>query len=1094
MASEKPEDPMNNTAGIGTDEESIAQRRKRLRRVSFADREITSVHIFNRDEDYETPPNTSAAKPQNGGDTSEPDEDNKVIRFFGELSDREDTDGDGDGEYEPILDKSFLRPKYSPSSGGSTVGSATSDNEDNFFGPVSSHFINPGRLLDTPISEEHHEMTMDSTAFSMHFRSLARSESGDVRTPTSSHLLVEEKTPTEVTSRSDTGSAMVLTEPKKLFPKSPVPVDKGSGGRDSNDMSIVGENSRRYDYGYLSPTLAALMGDESKELLPEDNTVEARSPIDDFSSSLPNGCIPIGLQESGSQRYTKEASLSSSTIRRQSAFLVGMLPQSLSCVTPSPTQGGSFMSRETRALVESLSTIQKSKSRLGLIPPSPGSALSQRIEKSKLQLSGHRFLTTPSIGGEEIGVLRDKHADIPITNLEALLSKHDNRTPISEEKSMPDKCISEGNTNSEIEGSLLCKQQQRNQAASTPEKFVSSPTNLSNATTSASENFVPLQDQEQHSKDIEKSETGDGNVTKEYASNCSMNTLSEKVDSLLAESSVLLTDTGFLNGSAQQREKDSVRNKKQNRTNISAAHILLKDNNPFKVHCETEVISAEDFTAVAKENLPSTSGSSSVDRSKNEASHAKGPSRLKRKAEDVDCAARNCSPKVERSTKYISNSVMEHPDGNIDANDCRRVREQVNWVEIPGKVSEEINQMLAPLADKLNSRLICKLEDILTHMKKVHLCEMLCLQIQSQKVCDHLSGAKTKRRVESRSLLCKLAYDKAKLELLHLKKEIMMKKFQAVSTGVQTSETLRLNCANFLRQHGFRSTGLLNPDQAQEVIITGKRAEIKQEIKEIDSKIKNLIQCFTACDTMTGPQPAYADTIMIAEETLKKRMSCRSLRQDILIWKVDSLGEWNDCQSIVLNYSGVFNQRLTLKPGHPSCVLVSNSLSDTFVKHFPEMNVSIAFNSMFNAEDSRRYIGGSNTLLEITQKTSLLLHNLLDVAEEFHLAQMNIPNLVQGNFDSPSAEQLHLQISFLDCTNLRKLSVILDVTCLIHGKYPSDVVPCEFRKVSGTKRDGVVSKQLKKEIESTIDDVGVGYPRILRLCRCISKALQSEKR
>lgn len=724
MASEKPEDPMNNTAGIGTDEESIAQRRKRLRRVSFADREITSVHIFNRDEDYETPPNTSAAKPQNGGDTSEPDEDNKVIRFFGELSDREDTDGDGDGEYEPILDKSFLRPKYSPSSGGSTVGSATSDNgtlqllcefrvlffeflaesilfslpEDNFFGPVSSHFINPGRLLDTPISEEHHEMTMDSTAFSMHFRSLARSESGDVRTPTSSHLLVEEKTPTEVTSRSDTGSAMVLTEPKKLFPKSPVPVDKGSGGRDSNDMSIVGENSRRYDYGYLSPTLAALMGDESKELLPEDNTVEARSPIDDFSSSLPNGCIPIGLQESGSQRYTKEASLSSSTIRRQSAFLVGMLPQSLSCVTPSPTQGGSFMSRETRALVESLSTIQKSKSRLGLIPPSPGSALSQRIEKSKLQLSGHRFLTTPSIGREEIGVLRDKHADIPITNLEALLSKHDNRTPISEEKSMPDKCISgalshavdtsddnrtpvqekkglpdqcssgalspavdtsddrppvsekkgipdqhscgalipavdisdvfarrspEGNTNSEIEGSLLCKQQQRNQAASTPEKFVSSPTNLSNATTSASENFVPLQDQEQHSKDIEKSETGDGNVTKEYASNCSMNTLSEKVDSLLAESSVLLTDTGFLNGSAQQREKDSVRNKKQNRTNISAAHILLKDNNPFKVHCETEVISAEDFTAVAKENLPSTSGSSSVDRSKNEASHAK---------------------------------------------------------------------------------------------------------------------------------------------------------------------------------------------------------------------------------------------------------------------------------------------------------------------------------------------------------------------------------------------------------------------------------------------------------------------------------------
>ncbi|XP_010488668.1 PREDICTED: uncharacterized protein LOC104766472 [Camelina sativa] len=483
-----------------------------------------------------------------------------------------------------------------------------------------------------------------------------------------------------------------------------------------------------------------------------------------------------------------------------------------------------------------------------------------------------------------------------------------------------------------------------------------------------------------------------------------------------------------------------------------------------------------------------------MDRSKNEALHAKGSSRLKRKAEDVDCAVRNYSPKVRRSTQYISNSVMNHRDGKFNAHDCRRVRRKVvNWVEIPGKVSEEIKQMVDPLANKLNPRLICKVEDILTHMKKVHLCEMLCLQIQSQKVCDDLSGAKTKRHAESRSLLCKLAYEKAKFELLHLKKEIMMKKFQALSTGVQTSETLRLNCANFLRQHGFRSTNLLNPNQADEVMITSKWAEITQEITELDSKIKKLIQCFTTFDTMTE-EPANADTIKIAEDTLKKRMSCRYIRHDILVWKVDSLGERNDCQSIVLNYSGLFNQRLTLKPGHPSCVLVSNSFSDTFVKHFPELNVSVAFNSLFNAEDSQKYIGCSNILFVITQKTSLVLHNLLNVAEEFHLAQMNIPNLIQGNFDSPSAEQLHLQISFLDCTNLRKLIVILDVACLIHGKYPGDVVPCELLEVTSANRDGVASKQLKNEIESAMDVVGLGYPRILRLCRCISKVLQSQKR
>ncbi|VVA98365.1 unnamed protein product [Arabis nemorensis] len=1108
--SENREDPMNISAG--TEEETIAQRQKRLRRVSFADREITSIHIFKRDEDYETPPNSSASKPQNAEQADTSESEDKVIRFFGELANSEDTegDGDGDGEDEAVVEKLFLRPKGSPSSGGSTIGSATrSDDEDNFFGPVSSHFINPGRLSDATISEEHHDITMDSTAFSMHFRSLAMSESGELQTPLSSHLPVEEKTPTQVTSTSDTGSAMELTNPKMRFPKSHVPVDKGSGGKDSNDMSIVGENSRKYDYGHISPTLAALLADESKEFPP----ASSDTPIHDFSFSPQNGvdssdasqmlspygsgCHPqIVLQESESQRYRKETSLSSSTTRRQSASLVGILPQSLTCVTPSPKQGGSFMSRETLALVESLSTIQKSKSRLGLIPSSPGSALFQRIEKSKLQLSEHRSVTTPStIGREEIVVRREKHADIPITNLDDLLSEHDNRTPVSEKKGIPDQCScgalspavdssdafagisSEENTNSEIEGSLL-KQQEINHTASTPDKFVSSLANSSNATMSASKNFATLPDKEQQSKDIGKSETADGYVTKDCASNYSMNTLSDKVDSLLEESSVLLSESGFSNGSAQQKEKGSVLNKNQNRSN-----------NISDAHCETEVISTEDFPAVTEDPF-GTSGSSSIDRSKKKASHAKGPSRLKRKAKEVDHAARSRSPKVRKNTQYIPNPVMDHPDGNYDANNYRVVREQViNWVDIPGKVSVEINQMLAPLADKLTSRLICKLEDMLTHLKKVHLCEMLCLQIQSQKVCDDLSGAKTKRRAESRSLLCKLAYEKAKLELLHLKQEIMMEKFQAVSTGVQTSEILRLNCAKLLRQHGFHSTGLLNREETHEVT-TNKRAEITQDIKVLDSKVKTLIKCVHTCNKITG-EPAYADTIKIAEDNLKKKMSCRFLRQDILIWKVDSLGE--KCQSIVLNYSGLINQRLTLKPGRVSCVLISNSLSDTFFKHFPGMNVSIAVNSLFNAEYSQKYVG-TNTLLEITQKTSLVLQNLLDVAEELQLARMEIPNLVRGAFDSPSAEQLHLQISFIDCTNLRKVTMVLDVACLTHGKYPGDIIPFELVEVSGTKRDGAVSEQVMNEIESAMDNVGVGYPRILRLCRCISKLLKSQSR
>lgn len=464
------------------------------------------------------------------------------------------------------------------------------------------------------------------------------SESGDLRTPTSSHVPVEDKTPTQVTSISDTGSAMVLTYPKKLFPKSPVPVDKGSGGGDSNDMSLVGEDSRKYDYGLITPALAALLGDESKEPVhaSQDNSVEARYPLHGFSLSPQNGSIPVGIDRTdacqmlspcGSGIHPQMELQDSGT---QSACFVGRMQQSLSCVTPSPQQGGSFMSRETLALVESLSTIQKSKSRLGLIPPSPASALSQRIEKSKLQLSGRRSFTTPStIGREDTGVRPETRKDIPITNLDDLLSKHDNRTPLSQGQGAPDKlscgalspvvdssdvftCISpEGNTNSMIEGSLL-KEQEINQTASTPDKFVSSLAKSSDATTSALNNCVTRQDQEQQSKANSYSETEEGHVTQDSVSNPSLNALSDQMDSLLVESRVSLSEAGFLNGSAQQNEEDSVLNKNKKETNnISAAH------------CETEVIPTEDCPVVVTQDRPGTAGSSPLDRSRNEASHAK---------------------------------------------------------------------------------------------------------------------------------------------------------------------------------------------------------------------------------------------------------------------------------------------------------------------------------------------------------------------------------------------------------------------------------------------------------------------------------------
>ncbi|KAA8526644.1 hypothetical protein F0562_008153 [Nyssa sinensis] len=273
------------------EEGTIAFQKKRSRRVSFA--EITSVHVFDRDEDYEIPPDSK----QPSSETSELGQSNEDLGFHRDPTDGEDSkDSLQNGEEDDYDDeelkarRSFLRPTESPSP-GSTIGSATSNDEDNFFGPVSASFIRPGRLSDSAVSDENCDITMDSTAFSMHFHSLARSDlGGDLKTPTRVHLSFDEKTPFQNTIPTNLGSSMVLTVSKKPLSQSYMPVEKLSGSTDSNDMSLVGENPHRYDYGRLSPGLDALLAEGSKDLhtLPiSDNISISQSPINIESQFSP---------------------------------------------------------------------------------------------------------------------------------------------------------------------------------------------------------------------------------------------------------------------------------------------------------------------------------------------------------------------------------------------------------------------------------------------------------------------------------------------------------------------------------------------------------------------------------------------------------------------------------------------------------------------------------------------------------------------------------------------------------------------------------------------------------------------------------------
>nr|GEY89115.1 hypothetical protein [Tanacetum cinerariifolium] len=229
MSSTPPEDHSNSKTTSAT---TSAFQKKRSRRVSFAE---NTIHIFERDEE-------SGSIPDEDGGSSDRDS----VQLF-----RNESEGD-DEEEEEEEGSPFFRVVRSPSSGGSTVGSATSNDDDNFFGPVSTSFIRRN-LSDSAASDDNHEQTMDSTAFSMHFRSIAGSVSdGELVTSTPTG-------PTPSSVPSNTGSSMPLTIGNKPNDRPNVSYSNLSSGTTSNDMSLVGEYHNKYNYGNLSPALNALL-------------------------------------------------------------------------------------------------------------------------------------------------------------------------------------------------------------------------------------------------------------------------------------------------------------------------------------------------------------------------------------------------------------------------------------------------------------------------------------------------------------------------------------------------------------------------------------------------------------------------------------------------------------------------------------------------------------------------------------------------------------------------------------------------------------------------------------------------------------------
>ncbi|CAI0552140.1 unnamed protein product [Linum tenue] len=1195
----------------GTDEQTVALRKKRLRRVSFAEVEITSVHVFERDDYGETPPTDDGSTKNQ---TPEPE--NEVLGFFKELADGNDDLGEssfygGDGEEEDVEDasarKSFLQPTESP--GSSIFGSATSNDVDNFFGPVSADFIRPGRLSDSGDStDNNHEITMDSTAFSMHFRSLVRSESGDLSTPTRVGHGFGEKTPSSLATPSNPGSLMKLTMAKKL-PVFTDTVDKSSGGGDTNAMSLVGEDAPSYDYGRLSPDLEAILGKGSKDL--QCGSVAGyTSPNFSKRNETPlqpeNGKREFDQNDCGDKVLDGVGALDVSAERvilgdGASAAIRGeqnngfhspsrneVLPADISIRQPiqSPNhlteentpdqlnQPGAILANECIKSAEIFASVHKTSSRL-----------KDSIKESKFLLSRINS-STPSISVSPLNGDR-KNVDnawtgVPVANLDKHFSVADTigireqdagsmqnvpsgsfRSIVSSENMenasslvgskdsilymTPSRVLKENPAQtmpkpSDFSSPKIKVRHGSDATSITVHERVSSPPTNSAAQKyllySEKSGSLPSHLKQQHVQLTNLAAVElvqDADLRGDAASDAQASGITDKLESWFTErresfSSPLSPCKEALTESQTLEEENMISSPHAEAVGgkNSKRQIGMQNSNSPDPAQEVQNGSARKRKVeVVQEDSPM---SSRIKLDRIVSPYCNSGGLLSNKgntafqiscspviASDVGgsymCETRNVE-QLKGATDKTS-MVSSSPDTHVTnlTNPEARVSfsKGCNGVEMIGgdttmkhsrdislELSTLMKDLLSPSVDALNIKSIDMLQDILDYLQKVKMLEsaysfMLGENLESnyfalhaillhllQKNCDQASKKVLERTAEMRNLICKLVFERARVQLMAVKRHKFLKKRQMLSIAVQESQMLKSAEVLCLPLPSIHS---------KDKVSSEKLVGLRHEFEAIEGKLNTLTEHFRT-EYKIGTEATCPMMIGMVNDQLKKRICYRRIYEGIQLYKVQDLENKNGILSIVLNYLDLFSQRLTITAARTPSLLLSTKLNEAKIrKKFPNMDACAAFAYILNAEATTKYVG-SRSLAQETRMASSILHNLLDVVKEMQKAMIESINLVGATFSSASVERLDLQLSFVNVNSYAKMNLMLDMTCLKHGVYPSDIIPYRIQ-VSGTKKTDL--ELLSAQAKAAVDNLRVGYFRILGLCRCISQVMSSDR-
>ncbi|CAI9294918.1 unnamed protein product [Lactuca saligna] len=1063
MASLVPVDDNSNTK---SEEGTMAFHKKRARRVSFA--ENTSVHIFDRDEDSGTPlepkPPSSPSDELGSGELNH----ERGQLFWNVDEDDNDNNNEDDDMDEPGSRSPFLRFIGSPSSGGSTVGSANSNDEDNFFGPVSANFIRRD-LLDSSASDANHDQTMDSTAFSMHFRSIARSDSEvELKTSTGVHLSFDEKTPTHDSVPNNTGNSMLMTLAKKPDYRPSLSTSKLSTASESNDMSIVGEYHYKYDYGELSPTLDALMADPSGvSILKSPRNVEATMEngdnLMDLSCNEDNDLQGIsGHELVNVDAFQIKSNLGFSTIgqsnpspkttiyindvigkEHKSPFIDGVIPsKSPMYVTPSHNRSSVFVRTEDEEHVLSIQSMQKSISKLKMLKASPFSAaLSAKLEDSII-----KSVTRPS----------------KMTPLNTLLEKND-KSPL---------------LNSVKDSGHLSSDVQKKRARE-------SSTNMNDIRFETPNNIVPVT---RLQKIVEIASPL--LIPHETTHSKHTTVLPQSLDFSSQKRLKVVNTTGFRSSPLRIEKSGSLVSSTQDEM-VDIREVSLHEvccdsktkDNPTILLKNEEHEKFEDKFMGSDIVLEEMKGASPVfDEGTDKQSWKKNLHYQFCESPSNKQPCNNNSLQDEdmmieiTATTHTSPKAHVHPEISKENEISTLVQKLNHPNEIKTMVSNEVEKLLSHSVDKFNLRVIDRLSDIVDQLLMSKTYQLLSDEIQSQKSVDISKKSQHKRASEIKLLLCKFVHEKAKLQLMQVKQEMLLKRVKSLASGISESEELK---SNFPPSESM-SVNMNGIQESQ--IESDKVSSTRLDLNNIDQKIESLTKSFHKSCKMKE-ELSSLDTITFVNNHLRKQACCQIIRKDMQLWVVDNLKNRNGCHSVDLNYLDLMTQRLSLNADRVPSVSISYELNDVNIsKIFKDMEACTAFRFVF----TQKHVDGSNLAKE-TQVTGALFGNLLDVMEEIQHSRIELKNLISTRFRTPLADQLDLDLCFFDPKHRRKATVTLNFSCLKRGIYPSEIIPYQIHIPANQQSKS--SPTLADEITTTLKNLKTGFLRIQRVCTCISNKL-----